>query len=39
LPYQEADRACLLIDRQDTLVNDVDLHIRSAWGSDILTFR
>jgi para-nitrobenzyl esterase len=39
LPYQEADRACLLIDRQDTVVNDVDLHIRSAWGSEVLNFR
>src|SRR6476620_7010802 len=39
LPYQESDRACLVIDRQDSVVNDVDLHIRSAWGSDVLTFR
>jgi para-nitrobenzyl esterase len=39
LPYQGADRACLLIDREDSVVNDVDLHIRSAWGSDVLTFR
>jgi para-nitrobenzyl esterase len=39
LPYQEADRACLVIDRQDTVVNDVDLHIRSAWGSEVLSFR
>ena len=39
LPYQEADRACLVIDREDSVVNDVDLHIRSAWGSDVLTFR
>jgi para-nitrobenzyl esterase len=39
LPYQEADRACLLIDRHDTVVNDVDLHIRTAWGSEVLSFR
>ncbi len=39
LPYQEADRACLVIDRQDSVVNDVDLHIRSAWGSEVLSFR
>jgi para-nitrobenzyl esterase len=39
LPYQEADRACLLIDRQDSVVNDIDLHIRSAWGSEVLSFR
>ncbi|HET6731912.1 carboxylesterase/lipase family protein [Mycobacterium sp.] len=39
LPYQEADRACLVIDRQDSVVNDVDLHIRSTWGSEVLSFR
>ena len=39
LPYQEADRACLLIDRQDSVVNDVDLHIRSTWGTQMLSFR
>jgi para-nitrobenzyl esterase len=39
LPYEAADRACLVIDRHDSVVNDVDLHIRSAWGSDVLTFR
>jgi para-nitrobenzyl esterase len=39
LPYQEADRACLVIDREDSLVNDVDLHIRSTWGSEVLSFR
>jgi para-nitrobenzyl esterase len=38
-PYQAADRPCLVIDRQDTVVNDVDLHIRSAWGSEVLSFR
>jgi para-nitrobenzyl esterase len=39
LPYQAADRPCLVIDRQDTGVNDVDLHIRSVWGSEVLGFR
>jgi para-nitrobenzyl esterase len=39
LPYQAADRACLVIDRHDSVVNDVDLHIRSAWGSEVLSFR
>jgi para-nitrobenzyl esterase len=38
-PYQLADRACLVIDREDCLVNDVDLHIRSTWGSEVLSFR
>jgi para-nitrobenzyl esterase len=37
--YHEADRACLIIGRQDAVVNDVDLHIRSAWGSQVLNFR
>ncbi|GAC1410332.1 MAG: carboxylesterase/lipase family protein [Mycobacterium sp.] len=39
LPYQAADRACLVIDRQDSVMNDIDLHIRSAWGSEVLSFR
>ncbi|MGH3676435.1 MAG: carboxylesterase/lipase family protein [Mycobacterium sp.] len=39
LPYQETDRECLLIDRQDRIVHDIDLHIRAAWGSQVLNFR
>ncbi|MCW2651129.1 MAG: carboxylesterase type [Mycobacterium sp.] len=39
LPYYDTDRACLLIDRQDSVVNDIDLHIRAAWGSEVLNFR
>ncbi len=38
-PYQEADRACLIIDRTDRVVHDVDAEIRAAWGSDVLHFR
>ena len=38
-PYQEADRACLIIDRADRVVYDADAHIRPAWGSDVLHFR
>lgn len=37
--YQEADRACLIIDRHDNVVHDVDSHIRQAWGSDAVHFR
>jgi para-nitrobenzyl esterase len=37
--YDESDRACLIIGRQDAVVNDVDLHIRSAWGSQVLNRR
>jgi para-nitrobenzyl esterase len=39
LPYQEPDRPCLLIGRQDTVVMDIDLHIRATWGSEVLNFR
>jgi para-nitrobenzyl esterase len=38
-PYQEADRACLVMDRTDRVVYDADARIRAAWGSDILHFR
>ncbi len=31
-PYHEADRACLIIDRRDAIVNDIDLHIRAGMG-------
>ena len=37
--YQEADRACLIIDKRDTVANDVDAHIRAAWGSEMVSFR
>ncbi len=37
--YHEADRACLLIGRTETVENDIDLHIRSAWGPEVLNFR
>ncbi|HME49822.1 carboxylesterase/lipase family protein [Mycobacterium sp.] len=37
--YHAADRACLIIDRQDAVVNDIDVHIRAAWGGEVLNFR
>ncbi|GAB90026.1 carboxylesterase/lipase family protein [Gordonia rhizosphera] len=37
--YHERDRACLVIDRDDRIVHDVDAHIRQAWGSDVLHFQ
>ena len=37
--YQEADRACLIIDKRDTVVSDVDADIRAAWGSEMVSFR
>jgi para-nitrobenzyl esterase len=39
IPYQEADRACLLIDRVDSVVNDIDRGIRAMWGDRVLNFR
>jgi len=38
-PYQENDRACLLIGRRDAVAHDVDAHIRAAWGSEMVSFR
>ncbi len=39
LPYHDPERPCLLIDRQDSVVNDIDLHIRATWGTEVLNFR
>lgn len=39
VPYQSADRACLLIGRDDAVVSDVDSDIRATWGSEVLNFR
>ncbi len=39
LPYHESDRACLIIDKCDAIVNDIDLHIRATWGNAVLNFR
>ena len=39
LPYRLTDRTCLIIDKQDTIAHDIDAHIRSAWGSEVLHFR
>jgi para-nitrobenzyl esterase len=38
-PYQGTDRACLIMDRRDAIVHDVDAHIRAAWGSEVVGFR
>jgi para-nitrobenzyl esterase len=37
--YQDGDRACLIIDKRDTVVSDVDADIRAAWGSEMVSFR
>ncbi|HZQ33957.1 MAG TPA: carboxylesterase/lipase family protein [Mycobacterium sp.] len=39
IPYQETDRASLVIDRTDTVVNDLDRDIRAMWGDEVLNFR
>lgn len=38
-PYDEADRACLIINRSDTVARDLDAHIRAAWGGRVVSFR
>jgi len=37
--YQKADRACLIIDKRDTVTSYADAHIRAAWGSEVVSFR
>jgi para-nitrobenzyl esterase len=39
IPYQEADRATLVIDRVDSVVNDIDRDIRTTWGDKVLNLR
>ncbi|ETZ52822.1 carboxylesterase/lipase family protein [Mycobacterium avium subsp. hominissuis] len=38
-PYQEQDRACLIIGKNDVLAHDVDAKARAAWGSEMVSFR
>jgi len=38
-PYHEANRACLIINKRDTVRSHVDAHIRAAWGSEVVSFR
>jgi para-nitrobenzyl esterase len=38
-PYRDADRACLIIEKRDSVVHDMDAHIRAAWGSEMVSFR
>lgn len=37
--YQGVDRACLIIDKCDTVTHDIDVRIRAAWGGQPLNFR
>ena len=38
-PYRTDDRASLIIDREDRVVDDLDRQIRQAWGDEVLSFR
>ena len=37
-PYVPDQRATLVIDRQDTVVDDLDRDLRAAWGTEVLNF-
>jgi para-nitrobenzyl esterase len=37
--YRAQDRATLVIDAQDRVVDDLDHDLRAAWGNEILSFR
>ena len=38
-PYRADDRATLIIDAQDRVVEDLDRDLRLAWGDQVLSFR
>ena len=38
-PYQETDRACLVIDHTDRVKHDIDARIRTAWGTEPVHLR
>jgi para-nitrobenzyl esterase len=37
--YRDEDRATLLLDKSDVVVEDPDRPLRAAWGNDVLSFR
>ncbi len=37
-PYDADDRATLVIDKQDSVVDDLDADVRRTWGDDVLSF-
>jgi para-nitrobenzyl esterase len=37
--YRRDDRAALVIDAHDSVVDDLDRNLRMAWGSEVLNFR
>jgi para-nitrobenzyl esterase len=38
-PYRESDRATLVIDKRDAVLDDPDRDMRAAWGDAVLSFR
>jgi para-nitrobenzyl esterase len=38
-PYRPDDRATLVIDKRDAVLDDPDESLRAAWGEDVLSFR
>ncbi|MGE2715612.1 carboxylesterase/lipase family protein [Mycolicibacterium litorale] len=38
-PYRLDDRATLVIDKDDTVVTDLDGDLRAAWGDEVLSFQ
>lgn len=38
-PYRPEDRATLLIDKDDRVVDDLDADLRTAWGDEVLSFQ
>jgi para-nitrobenzyl esterase len=37
--FTSGDRSTLVIDKDDSVVDDLDRGIRAAWGDEILSFR
>ncbi|NVN48864.1 carboxylesterase/lipase family protein [Mycolicibacterium hippocampi] len=37
-PYEAEHRSTLVIDKQDSVVDDLDADVRRAWGDDVLSF-
>jgi para-nitrobenzyl esterase len=37
-PYRADDRATLVIDKQDSVIDDLDRDVRNTWGNEVLSF-
>jgi para-nitrobenzyl esterase len=38
-PYHADDRSTLVIDKHDSVIDDLDADVRAAWGDEVLSFR